>query len=542
MVLPLALFAILWVDLVRQLSYTWETNEQYGYGWFVPFLALGLFIRRWPNRPAPLTTEHRPLNTGRNFLLSAFCFLLCLLLLPLRVIIEINPDWPLVTWSLTLLVVALSFYAVFLVGGWRWVKYFAFPVCFILVAVQWPYRIENGLTQNLMQVVASLTVEIIGWFGVPALQRGNLIEISTGMLGVDEACSGIRSLQSTLMAALFLGELYRLRWPIRLLLVGAGLTAAFLLNVCRTLLLTWQANAHGISAIDKWHDPAGFTIAIACFFVLWALAVLIKHKWSTGGQSSVISSSEVSGRLPQLSTFNFQLSTLRRYLLAVGLWSLVCIIATEVWYRSHEPKQAGAFHWTATFPTNLPAFKLIELPERTRELIASDTSACASWSDANGSDWTVFFFRWNPTSIASMLKARIHRPERCLPASGLRLITDGGLETFAAAGLQLPFRRSTYEAEGRTLHVFFCQWEDGSEQQGGVWESKLADRIRSVLVGRRKLGQQTMEVILTGPPTLDAATAALRSALPGLVQLEHGQPEVRSQRSEIRDPISSLEH
>ena len=39
-----------------------------------------------------------------------------------------------------------------------------------------------------------------------AIQRGNLIELSTGVLGVDEACSGIRSFQSTLMAALFLDE------------------------------------------------------------------------------------------------------------------------------------------------------------------------------------------------------------------------------------------------------------------------------------------------------------------------------------------------
>src|SRR2546423_377825 len=87
-----------------------------------------------------------------------------------------------------------------------------------------------------MRVVANLTVEALGWFNIPALQRGNLIEISTGVVGIDEACSGIRSFQSTLMAALFLGELYLLKWHRRLLLLVGGVALSFCLNVVRTLI------------------------------------------------------------------------------------------------------------------------------------------------------------------------------------------------------------------------------------------------------------------------------------------------------------------
>ena len=77
--LPLALFSVLWLDLIRQLSYEWSNREEYAYGWFVPFLALGLFWRRWLTRPkvgplttglqttrlqttGPLTTDHGPLT------------------------------------------------------------------------------------------------------------------------------------------------------------------------------------------------------------------------------------------------------------------------------------------------------------------------------------------------------------------------------------------------------------------------------------------------------------------------------------------------
>ncbi|HWQ92261.1 MAG TPA: exosortase/archaeosortase family protein, partial [Clostridia bacterium] len=304
--LPFALFSILWLDLIRLLSGPWDAREQYAYGWFVPFFAAALFWRRWLDRPLYPSTSSPSLpqlpsvkKRGIPELLPiGFIFLLCLLLLPLRVIYEINRDWPLISWVYTAIVVITTLYILHLAGPrsvisgpfskspqstvhspWSllspWVKHFAFPVAFILVAVVWPYRIEKGLTQGLMQIVATLTVELLGWLDIPALQRGNLIDLATGTVGVDEACSGIRSFQSSLMAALLMGELYRFRVLPRAVLVLSGLAVGFCFNVVRTLILSYQANAHGMSAIDKWHDPAGMTITVACFFALWALAILL---------------------------------------------------------------------------------------------------------------------------------------------------------------------------------------------------------------------------------------------------------------------------
>src|SRR6266542_3413981 len=43
----------LWFILCQQLSGEWSVNEQYNYGWFVPFFALYLFWLRWQDRPPP---------------------------------------------------------------------------------------------------------------------------------------------------------------------------------------------------------------------------------------------------------------------------------------------------------------------------------------------------------------------------------------------------------------------------------------------------------------------------------------------------------
>ncbi len=48
--------------------------------------------------------------------------------------------------------------------------------------------------QNLMRGNAWMTVTTLVWFGIPAVQMGNVIQIPTGTVGIDEACSGVRSL------------------------------------------------------------------------------------------------------------------------------------------------------------------------------------------------------------------------------------------------------------------------------------------------------------------------------------------------------------
>src|SRR5882724_4648585 len=47
------ILAALWLMLCRDLSAEWSVNEQYNYGWFVPFFALYLFWLRWQDRPVP---------------------------------------------------------------------------------------------------------------------------------------------------------------------------------------------------------------------------------------------------------------------------------------------------------------------------------------------------------------------------------------------------------------------------------------------------------------------------------------------------------
>jgi len=49
--LAVLFLAALWFGLCRELSGEWSVNEQYNFGWFVPFFALYLFWLCWQERP-----------------------------------------------------------------------------------------------------------------------------------------------------------------------------------------------------------------------------------------------------------------------------------------------------------------------------------------------------------------------------------------------------------------------------------------------------------------------------------------------------------
>ena len=49
--LSVLFLAALWFGLCRELSGEWSVNEQYNFGWFVPFFAVYLFWLRWQDRP-----------------------------------------------------------------------------------------------------------------------------------------------------------------------------------------------------------------------------------------------------------------------------------------------------------------------------------------------------------------------------------------------------------------------------------------------------------------------------------------------------------
>ena len=521
--LALGALALLWLDLIHQLSYMWSSDEQYAFGWFVPLLALGLAWQKWATRPAP-----RPGVPSRWAIVALV--VVALVFPPARVVEEVNQDWALFSWLMATTVVGLSLYAVYLAGGPGCARHFAFPICFILVAVRWPYRVENSLTYRLMGVVTTVTTEIVNWVGIPAVQHGHLIETASGTVGIEEACSGIRSFQSSIMAALLMGELYRLRRFARGGMIFCGVGLAFGFNVLRTTLLTWQEAEHGSSALERWHDPAGITITIACFFSLWAIAVLFRKWWATPARTprafseegrkdaAPIPADRQLARQAEIRT-SPRIGTMPRWFAGcLGGWTAITLLGNQLWYHTGQGEAARTVQWQAAFPTNMLGAATIPISEPARNKLKYDSASTLSWQEPDGSKWSAYYFRWNPGSATSRLAAQDHRPEYCIGGSGYTCVADLGVQYFKARGLALPFRSYVFKQGSTVLYVFDCLWQDGAEHQKGFGASKYIDRLTAVLRRQPLLGQRVLEIIVSGYPNMAEAEKAVRARLPSLIQ------------------------
>jgi len=560
-----AFLLLLWFVLCRHLSSEWSLNEQYSYGWFVPFFGAFLFWLRWEDRPRSESGRNAADIVGeaglskekgerRKWGIAITIVILALLILfPVRLFEVANPDWRPLGWIHACAVIAITFAAIYFAGGWTWTKHFSFPMLFCLVAVPWISPIEAPIVQGLMRVIAALAAETVSLLGIPAQVQGNLIRIATGVVGINEACSGVRSLQTSLMIGLLFGELKRLPAVSRLLLVAGAVAIALVANFFRAVFLVWIASTREIAAVDRWHDFAGYAIVALVFLgSLMLTKALAKGESGRNAADTVgeagLSKAKVESDDPPADGFvaanrqsaSFLPSTLKArpravalrygYFLLCLLWLVATEIAVESWYRAHERNLIARTQWTVRIPETVTGLREIKIEEGVRQTLRFDSGRELAWktNDVSGAGNPttnyLFSFRWNPGS-SSVVRARAHRPDICLPDAGWKQLADYGTKIYRSNdGIELPARHVSFKQENGSaiIHTFFCLCEDKVHQeearpdlqlaQGLQPDWSLAARARVVRHGIRNLGQQVLEALFLNPHPLDEQSAKERFA------------------------------
>ena len=213
----------------------------------------------------------------------------------------------------------------------------------------------------------------------------------------------------------------------------------------------------------------------------------------------------------------------RSVAIGVIVWLLTIEAVTEVWYRTHEADLTPAPRWSVSWPNQSANFKKVSLPENSLAILRCSQSDSAAWDDNEGNrQWSVSCCAGSPGRNSAQLSARGHRPDICFPAAGARLVEDFGQVTANANGIDMPFRHESFESGSRFLHVFYCLWSDRvSRHEKPLLENgSETSRLQAVLAGKRNLGQQVLEVVVSGPATPDEAVSLFRRELPNLVHRE----------------------
>lgn len=491
LVLAFGALVATWGWLLYITHYHWGSESYYNFGWFVPLLA-GYFLYRKVTSPSLV---RGPEVKGPKLLqFGLACLVVVVLVALVRLFSEANPFWRIPLWAHGLLLMGLSFIGVFLFGGWAAVRHFFFPVAFLLMALPWPYRLELWVIQTLTQWVTDLTVTVVNLVGYPASSQGNTIQVADSQVGVDEACSGIRSLQTLVMLALFFGEFFYFGLVRRGALLLGAVALALGFNGIRATSLTLVTVRGDEAAFEFWHDFLGNFNAIICSVLLFILAEVLQRMGNRMGPSASRIVWTLHGRWKP---------GLVLAMLAGGfLFSELTVKGYFAYREQHAPALPPL---TLSWPEDpFLEYSFSDLPEETIEILKCEFSGQVEVAWRTGLRATLIHYGYSGDDRMASVSSFGHSPKVCMTSIGARLVAEKPPLQVRLLGHDWPVQHYEFAFSGdlgeQRVQVFWLVWE---AQQMGITAEELGaltwrNQWRLVQNGRRNFGRQVILLSFPG--------------------------------------------
>lgn len=269
LVLGALIFWLYWPTLVR-LFLQWGYDQNFSHGYFVPLFS-GFVI--WQERESLARIVRHPSWSGMLLVGAG---------LGLLVVGQMGVELFLTRSSLLIVLAGL----VVLFAGWNFFRALFFPWAFLFLMIPIPAIIFNQLTFPLQILASKVAASTLPIFGVPVLRQGNVMLLSTQILQVAEACSGIRSLMSLATLAIIYGYLMEKRMLIRWVLALASVPIAVAANSFRIIstglmVQYWDPD----KAEGYFHTSWGWIVFVVSLLMLYGLHVMIRWIWPERGEA-----------------------------------------------------------------------------------------------------------------------------------------------------------------------------------------------------------------------------------------------------------------
>jgi exosortase len=467
-----ALRAVAWVNIVLVGALTlvlsiylwphWRHDADLSHGLFMPLVFL-LLIRE-SRRVGP---RRHPPARAPSLVALVLLALTSLAGLGAAGLFAVSLGW---SHSLVVFTLAAAFVVALLAGlvalsceslrliPFNWIAFTA-AVLWIL-AVPIPPGTYTTITLKLQTWITGDVLAALHLLGVAARQRGNLIELANTTVGVEEACSGIRSLIACMYAGLLFSALFVRRPWARALLIAVVLPLALVMNFARSLFLTLLANV-GIDISGFWHDATGYAILGITAVVLVFVAILLEPR--RGAPVPPAAEPRANNRDSPAAAFGGQ-AILGVFLLLAGVLAGFFVIHTRpAGHEDRPPPDLAALlpaapsGWTVITNTDLYRFA---------DTLATHHLIQRSYFKGTADNFTQITFYlayWSPgqTSVSNVA---LHTPDACWPGVGWQPVPSTATRFQpVVAGQTLPMAEYRRFTRGETLqHVWFWQFYDGA--------------------------------------------------------------------------------
>jgi exosortase len=254
--LLVVLFTGVYVDVVWNLVNQWWTDPAASHGLLIPPLA-GYIA--WMKRQKILEQSPVPEVSGLWLICAAATLLLA-------GYAAADLFLPRISLVIMLAGLTMTFW-----GSAR-LRGLVFPLLLLLTMIPLPVTIFNALAGPLQLFASDVSTEVARFLGIAIHRDGNIIRLAHITLGVADACSGLHSLSTLLVASLLLGFIHLPKPGGRLGLLLIAAPLAIGVNVFRVTGTAVLADIRPELALGFYHSFSGWAVFLVGFAGLWVAA------------------------------------------------------------------------------------------------------------------------------------------------------------------------------------------------------------------------------------------------------------------------------
>lgn len=255
------LFLVLYSPTFHMFLYDWINDDNYSHGFLVPLIVAYII---WTKKDALAVLHSAPSTWGLPVLIGGLC---------LYLVGTIGAEWFVRRSSLIIVLAGL----ILSLYGTAYFKMLLFPLGYLIFMIPLPSIVYTAIAFKLQLLVSIASAKLIPLAGVAVYRSGNILEVSTGPLAVEEACSGMRSIMALLaLSALFAYIMYESSKLKQWLLVASALPIAVVTNIIRVTTTGVLAHYWGKEFAEGiLHESFGWLVFVIAFALLFLVSKVL---------------------------------------------------------------------------------------------------------------------------------------------------------------------------------------------------------------------------------------------------------------------------
>jgi len=393
-----ALIALSYTGIVDMLR-IWNTREEYGYGYIIPFITIFLI---WQNKDVLEKT---------SFNGSWFGLVIVLLGIAVALIGNLTTISTLIQYGMLMILFGVV-YAYMGVS----IRPIIVPLLFLLFMIPLPGFFLNNLSSHLQLISSEIGVAVVRLFGISVYLEGNVIDLGTYQLQVVEACSGLNYLFPLMSLAFIAAYFYKAPFWQRATIFITSMPITVLMNSFRIGVIGVLVDKWGIEQAEGFlHYFEGWIVFMACMLILLGEMWLFNKLFNNNEALLDTFGIELPAQTPDNAEIKYR-NIPRPLIVSVVIVLAGALLSSSIETREEIIPDRMSFD---SFPSTIDEWKGTEdsIEKKFLDVLKLDDYVMSNYRRSNG-DAVNFYSAYYQSQRGG---ASAHSPRSCIPGGGWQI-------------------------------------------------------------------------------------------------------------------------